>query len=232
MCSLLACLQAVVQLAPQALVHLHTTAASPLPLLAAGCHSHSAQQQHMLWGLVKVAALDVPELQWSHSSALAQQPAAPAAAQLPLRDVYGPSLAAGSYLAPRLLAAPATPPAGTPVPATAGAIVITGGLGALGTLIAAQQLAGGGGSGQHLVLLGRSIQLGPLEQALGPAWRRASSASSAAMLTVSQVDSAAAADVAGLAHSLRGAGISVGTLIHSAGALKVCLGWGGVGSAA
>lgn len=178
----------------------------------------------MLWGLVKVAALDAVDLQWSHSSALAQQPAAPAAAQLPLRDVYGPSLAAGAHLAPRLLAAPAAPAAGMGVPAGAGATVITGGLGALGTLIAAQQLAGGSGSGQHLVLLGRSIQLGPLETALGPAWRRAAGASSAAMLTVSQVDSAAAADVAGLAHSPHSGGVSVGTLIHAAGVLKVRVG--------
>lgn len=222
----LPCLQAVGQLAPQAEVHLHTRA-SPLPL-PGGSDSSSARlaQQHMLWGLAKVAALDAAELQWSHSSALPQQPteSALAPAQLPFRDVYGPNLSAGAYLAPRLLAASLTQAAGAS-PAAVGATIVTGGLGSLGTLIAAQQLAGSSSQQPQVVLLGRSINLLALEASLGAAWRRASS-TGMPCLTVSQCDSAAAADVAGLAHSMHSSGVRIGSLIHAAGVLKVRrLGW-------
>jgi hypothetical protein len=78
-------------------------------------------------------------------------------------------------------------------------------------------------SSSHLVLLGRSVGLASLEAALGAAWRQAVSSGSSTMLTVQQCDSAAAADAAGLALSLRSCGAAVGSLIHAAGVLRDAL---------
>lgn len=168
--------------------------------------------------MLRVAALDAADLQWAHSSSLPQQ-AAGAAAAAPFRDVYGPALAAGASMAPRLLPAAAPASAASSQPAPAGVTVITGGLGALGALVASQQMAAAGPSPAHLVLLGRHISGAAVEAALGAAWRR--EGRRAAVLTVLQCDSAAAADVAGLAGSLHSAGLRVGSVVHSAGVLKV-----------
>ena len=187
--------------------------------------------------------MDAPELLWSHSSMLPQQPAAAAAlgaaAEAPFQDVFGPSLAAGAYLAPRLLAADKPVVAASYLAAPSGATVITGGLGALGTLIAAQLVASSspgrnnhGSGGSSVVLLGRSIDLHALEAALGSTWRRAAASSgSAPVLTVAKCDSASAADAAGLVCSLRAAGSQVGTIMHTAGVLKVRGTLRGAGSA-
>ena len=217
-------LQAIRQPPPQSEIHLHTAAASSL--LQPGGRVTTLQRSHMLWGMLKVAALDAADLRWSHSTALPEQPAAAdeAASALPFKDVFGPCLAAGTYLTPRLLAAGAAgaAPATLP-PAEQGAVVITGGMGALGTLLAAQQLCNGSSNGIHpyVVLLGRTVDTTALEAALGSAWRQAGRGSRAAVLSVVKCDSSAADDVAGLAHAMHLSGTRIHTLVHAAGVLKV-----------
>lgn len=180
----------------------------------------------MLAGLARVAALEASDVCWAHSSALAQQSAGRAAAAAPFKDVFGPCLAAGTFLAPRLLPAAAgaaadhAPPAAKP----AGATVITGGLGALGLLLAAQHLAAGPAAGPlspHLVLLGRRVDLPVLEAGLGASWRAARAHGSTAVLSVCTCDSAAAADAAGMAVTLGRCGVVVATVVHAAGVLRV-----------
>jgi hypothetical protein len=121
----------------------------------------------MLWGLVKVAAQDAAGLSWSHSTALPQgqqqydtsaavPPAVPSTVPHSAGDdSFGSCMAAGALLLPRLLPASAAGgpwgeggPSGGPSPPSLqlqpsyqlGATLITGGGGALGTLIASQQL--------------------------------------------------------------------------------------------
>lgn len=216
---------------PASALHLHTPAAVLSDPAGAGTGAPRRQlhQAALLLGMVRVAAQDAEHLGWAHSSAAPQQPGQGPLEdqQLPFRDVFGPSQAGGAFLAPRLL--PAAAPASRPQQgsAVAGACLVTGGLGALGTLIASQQLAAGssGGAGgtnsPHIILLGRSIGLVQLEAALGSAWRRAVTAGSLAQLTVASCDASVAADVAGLAGRLSAGGIHVGSIMHSAGVLRV-----------
>ena len=182
----------------------------------------SLVQQQALWGMLKVAALDAADLRWSHSSSQPQQQLA-TNIKPPTGDAYSAHLAAGAWLAPRLLPLQAGDrrAASGCSSCSLGATVIAGGLGALGTLLAAQRLQLGGSGSAHLVLLGRSIGLTSLEGSLGAAWRRAVSTGSTAVLTVQQCDSAAQSDAAGLALSLRSSGVQVSSLVHAAGVLKV-----------
>ncbi|KAL4457258.1 hypothetical protein ABPG75_012123 [Micractinium tetrahymenae] len=224
--------QAVRDQAPRSSLHLHTPASVVAQPAAAGSGTRRQQQQQaaVLLGLVKVAALDAEHIDWAHSSSLPQQlgQGPLPAQQLPFTDMFGPSQAGGAFLAPRLLpdAAPPSMPTQQAVSPVAGACLVTGGLGALGTLIASQQLAAGssGGAGSsrspHIILLGRSISVSLLEAALGSAWRRATAAGSGAQLTVASCDASAAADVAGLADRLSSGGVRVGSVMHSAGVLK------------
>lgn len=208
-------------------LHLHTPAAALAQPAGAGSSAplRQLQQAALLQGLVKVAAQDAENVNWVQSSCAPQQPAGERlpAQQLPNNDVFGPSQAGGTILAPRLLpAAVNRPPSGEQ--AAAGACLVTGGLGALGTLIASQQLAaaGSGSAGStHVVLLGRSISFAQLEAALGSVWSRVAAAGSAAQLTVASCDAGAAADVAGLARRLSAGGVRVGSILHSAGVLRV-----------
>lgn len=213
-------MQAVANLPSGSKVHLTTAVVGIWP--AAGSDSRAcsdAEQQQSLWGMLKVAALDAADLRWSHSSTQAQQTAA-AASEPASSDAYSTHRAAGAWLVPRLLPAEASSQHTAAISRyRPGATVVAGGLGALGTLLAAQQLCGSGSA--HLVLLGRSVALASLEASLGAAWRRAVHSGSTAVLTVQQCDSAAAADTAGLACSLRNSGVAVGSLIHAAGVLKV-----------
>jgi hypothetical protein len=180
----------------------------------------------MLAGLARVAALEAAELRWDHSTALPQQAAGSVVPPLPFKDVFGPCLAGGAYLAPRLLPAAAAAPTSRShaAPKSAGATVVTGGLGALGLLLAAQQLAAGAAAGQlppHLLLLGRRVDLAALEAGLGASWRAAVAHGSTALLAVCKCDAAAGADAAGLAAGLNGGGARVGRVVHAAGVLRV-----------
>ncbi len=182
----------------------------------------SSVQQQALWGMLKVAALDATDLRWSHSSSQPQQQLAPES-KPPTSDAYSAHLAAGAWLAPRLLPLEAarTRAASSASTRSQGATVIAGGLGALGTLLAAQQLQLAGSGSTHLVLLGRSIGLASLEASLSAAWRQAVSSGSTAVLSVQQCDSAAQSDAAGLALGLHSSGMQVSSLVHAAGVLKV-----------
>ena len=186
-------------------------------------------QQQLLQGLLRVAAQEEPGLQWASSGRLALQAAAVGLPAPPFAEVFGPRLAAGAFFAPRLLPAAAAPPvhASTGFGATLRSVVITGGLGSLGTLLAGQLLAGAAasrsapaGEAVHLTLLGRSTGPAALAAALEPLLQRFGS--SAACISVVKCDSAAAADVAGVA-ALRRQCALPDVLIHAAGVLQVHL---------
>lgn len=212
--------QAVATLPSGSEVHLTTAAVGIWPAAGSDARARSvAEQQQPLWGMLKVAALDAADLRWSHSSTQPQQAAA-AASEPPFSDTYSTHHAGGAWLVPRLLPAQASSQHTSPSRRhRQGATVVAGGLGALGTLLAAQQLSDSGSP--HLVLLGRSVGLASLEASLGAAWRRAVNSGSTAVLTVQQCDSAVAADTAALACSLRSSSVTVGSLLHAAGVLKV-----------
>ena len=129
---------------------------------------------------------------------------------------------------PRLL--PGAPTSTPFIPATggaSGACIVTGGLGALGLLIAAQQLAAGRGDGAHVVLLGRSVDLAVLDAGLCRVWQHAVCSAAPPQLTNSKCDASAATDVAGLADALHSSGVRIGAIMHAAGVLRVSGGsWG------
>ena len=218
--------KAVAQLAPRSAVQLHTVAAVLSKPSGAGVSASAAvQRQQQLLGLLKVAAQDAGELNWAHISTQPQHPVTDGHLTTPFSDAFGPSLAAGVYLAPCLLpAAPTAAPSSPATGAASGAFIVTGGLGALGLLIAAQRLSVGSDGSAHVVLLGRSVDLVALDAGLGCTWQRASSNALLFQLTVSKCDSSAEADLAGLAHSLHSIGMHVGTIVHAAGVLRVSAG--------
>ena len=210
----------------QATIHLQTISDGGLWLAGGLPAPGHLRQQAMLWSMAKVAALEQPEREWTHSSALPLVAAGPRAHSLPFRDVHGPSLAAGVYLAPRLL--PAAPAAAihTATPLVPGAMcLVTGGTGALGLLLAKRLLVAGGRSSDHrsgilsaarVVLLGRSANLPAVEATLAALGRTGASSS----LTVSLCDAATVADVAALSAGLRLSNTHLGCIFHAAGVLR------------
>lgn len=179
-----------------------------------------------LLGMAKVAALEFPELKWAHSSRVPQQPATTSPTAPPISDIFGTCLAGRTLMAPRLLRGGAPESLLDTAPEPAGACIITGGIGALGSLVAAQQLSSAKKHSTHAILLSRNIGLGALESFVGGPWRRSVSAGSLAQLTVFKCDAAAASDVSGLFLSLQASAISIGTVVQAAGALRVrCFGY-------
>ncbi len=135
-------------------------------------------------------------------------------------DAFGTAEEGGAVFAPRLLRRPALPPHVAPVPAAAqpGATLITGGLGAIGTLLAHHLLAHGT-AGAEMWLLGRWIDAARLNPLVGAQKRQHSSV----MLTISMCDTSLDADVAALQQQLHLAGLRPIRLLHAAGVLKVSI---------
>ena len=170
----------------------------------------------MLAGMLRVAAQEAAELNWAHSSSSALQATGWAPNATSAADAFGVVLAAGMQLRPQLQHVTPLQAWGMPQAAPR-ATLITGGLGALGTLLATHLLATGERAphaAAHLVLLGRSVA--GLPAAASTLVRTPSPIA----ITLVNCDSARAGDVAALAASLRAAGIQPARLVHAAGVLR------------
>jgi hypothetical protein len=137
----------------------------------AGVARRSSAAALSMQALARVASSEYPAVQWGGMDVAQQAPRAPRAAlaqqhlqrsaEVGGATVYGHALSGGAWLAPRLLARPPPPAkqAAARAPSTeladhlAGAIIVTGGMGALGALVATW-LVGLGAS--NIWLLGRS----------------------------------------------------------------------------
>ena len=138
----------------------------------ADANSRSSTAALSIQALARVATSEYPAVQWGGIDVAQQAQRAPAgllpqryqqhSAEVGGATVYGHTLASGLWLAPRLLVRPPPPPAKHRAahvalpelpPHLAGAMVVTGGMGALGALVATW-LAGLGAS--NVWLLGRS----------------------------------------------------------------------------
>ena len=170
----------------------------------------------MLAGMMRVAAQEAAELAWAHSSSSALQAAGMPPVASKAVAAFGGAQAAGALLRPQLVRA-ALPHTQLSAQEHPGATLITGGLGALGVLLATHFLTAFDRApppaGAHLVLTSRSVTGTTVASSL---LRKASGAA----ITLVACDSACAADVAALAADLRAAGIQPRRLVHAAGVLR------------
>ncbi len=173
--------------------------AAPVPTAVAA----SVVAAGILQGLLKAAAQENTSSSYAAADADAFQPSqrssrpvlafGKAAGVAVTADVHGVAARSGATFRPVLLSAStqAVPPAQQ---AQQGSIVITGGTGTLGQMVAAFLASGHSGSGStHLQLLGRSGRLGSSSEASA---LMGSLSSSSAALTVSSCDAAQSEDAA------------------------------------
>lgn len=176
----------------------------------------------MAWGVAKVAALEAPALAvgFGTDSALATR-----AAGITGGDAFGIAAWGAVTLAAKLLRSGRPTKAhnawdrGDSAGSSGGAVVITGGLGALGMLVAsheAQATRSPASPPLHLWLLGRTVPGAGI--ALPAALTRLSGA---VQVTVVKCDTSAAADMAGVHASLSSHAARLVTVHHAAGVLKV-----------
>ncbi|MBX2802935.1 MAG: SDR family NAD(P)-dependent oxidoreductase [Myxococcales bacterium] len=189
--------------APGAL-HLLTTSATPAPGTVALDAAQAA-----LWGVLRVARMEHPELQLVGLDLDPSDPGAPGDWVAALHDRQEPEQALRSQerWVPRLRALPA--PTGTQGVRGDGVYLITGGLRGLGLQVASAYAEAGAG---HLVLLGRSAPEAATEQQL-EAWREGGTGVSVVRGSVSE-----AADVQRAVAAAKEAGALRG-VVHAAGVL-------------
>ena len=210
--------QAAAGSARAASVRLHTsTTPADAELGCAGASSKwdgAALGEAGASGLLRVAAQEFPGTSWQHYAGSN----AAAASSLRPTDAFGTSSQCGLTLAPRLQHS--QEPAGKG-PFTlgqaqnhiAGSVIVTGGLGDIGSLSAAW--AAEARPGAHLYLIGRSGRASqPLPQAL---------LSGAVAVHVVRCDGAQACEVDALVRGIREAGPPLRAVIHAGGVLQDAL---------
>ncbi|MDQ1034666.1 acyl transferase domain-containing protein [Streptomyces sp. V3I8] len=172
--------------------------------------------QSQLWGLGRVAAVELPE-RWGGLVDLPPQPDArilgrlPAALAAPAGENQLALRASGTF-ACRLVRAPRPDASGGRPWTPAGTVLVTGGTGALGAH-AARWLAGNGAA--HLVLVSRG---GP--RAAGAAELEAELTGLGVRVTVAACDVADREALAGLLRTLDADGSPVGAVVHAAGVIE------------
>ncbi|HEV3287692.1 MAG TPA: SDR family NAD(P)-dependent oxidoreductase, partial [Streptosporangiaceae bacterium] len=169
--------------------------------------------QAMVWGLGRVAALEYPG-RWGGLVDVPEKVTGRVAGwvRAVLAGETGEDQVAvreAGVLGRRLVHAPASPAAGSWRPS--GAVLVTGGTGALGSRVA-RWLAGHGAS--RVVLASRRGIA-----AAGAAALAARVCSAGAVVTVAACDAGDRADLAGLWDRLSGAGVTVRGVVHAAGEL-------------
>ncbi|MEV0639958.1 type I polyketide synthase [Streptomyces sp. NPDC050619] len=172
--------------------------------------------QSQLWGLGRVAAVELPE-RWGGLVDLPPEPDArilgrlPAALTAPAGENQLALRASGTF-ACRLVRAPRPEASGGRPWTPSGTVLVTGGTGALGAH-AARWLARNGAA--HLVLVSRG---GP--RAAGAAELEAELAGLGVRVTVAACDVADREALAGLLRTLDADGTPVGAVVHAAGAIE------------
>lgn len=158
------------RLMPAAVLHSRGVPEGALQRMTPHCQSAASGR-----ALLRVAAQEIQAVSWS-ALAADHLDASQASAANPLTatDVFGAVCSGGTWLAPRLAAASSTvshpsagsTPVGAPVAASAapGTVLVTGGLGDIGFLVAMWLMEAG--SAAHIVLLGRSGRAAKLASAL------------------------------------------------------------------
>lgn len=175
--------------------------------------------------LLRVAAQEVAATAWSSVSADELSCAAQQAAAAPLTaDAFGVACSAGLWLVPRLAAAGRATASGVApggslmrggssgAPMFTGTVLVTGGLGDIGFLVA-MWLASSAGGGARIVLLGRSGRAAKL--AAAPPDLKC-------VISAAQCDVGSAAEVAALVARLRGEGAPpLCGIVHAGGVIMV-----------
>ncbi len=175
--------------------------------------------------LLRVAAQEVAATAWSSVSADDLSCAAQQAAAVPLTaDAFGVACSAGLWLVPHLAAAGGAAASGVApggslmpggssgAPMFTGMVLVTGGLGDIGFLVA-MWLARSAGGGARIVLLGRSGRAAKLAAAL-PDMK--------CVISAAQCDVGSAAEVAALVARLRGEGAPpMCGIVHAGGVIMV-----------
>ena len=164
-------------------------------------------------GLLKVAAQEHPAARWQHC--MQHQSAAASRAEVSASaDAFGSGSSAGAQLAPRMQhASPPVQPITELASLIGRAVIVTGGLGSIGSLVSARIAVSSPGARMHLL-----SRTGHSQMTLPAAIAHAEGT-----VSISSCDASQRCDVAELARRLGEEGMPLGAVYHAGGVLQDAL---------